>query len=395
MPATAGSPPWPPSVHDLQPHRRGGLVGRIVAAGFLFGGIPFVAEHIELITIGLAALQWYQRASCNSVYRRAGPYTCDAFSVRFDQVDVPTVLSHAHTRIPRNQGSRSLPPLLDRQAADHGMGEAGSDFLGTVSIPLAALIGIGGFFLVLWLQLRADRYHPVRYWTTVLSVALFGTMIADGPHVALGTPYAVDAAIYLALLCGLLAWWRRERGDALGALDHDAPPRAVLLGRRAAHVRPRNRASATPPRSRWGSGSPGRSCSSGSSSWCPLALWRLGLDATIAFWAAYVLTRPLGASVADWLGKSHSAGGLGWGDGTVTGLGLLIFAALVAYLAVTHSDVEGSHGPAGTRGIRGRARSGLGQAARGSIGGSLADQVLCRSRPAGRRRERQRQTSER
>ena len=93
-----------------------------------------------------------------------------------------------------------------------GMGEAGSDYLGTVSIPLAALIGIGGFFVVLWLQLRAERYHPVRYWTTVLSVALFGTMIADGPHVALGTPYAVDSAIYFTLLCGLLIWWRQTEG---------------------------------------------------------------------------------------------------------------------------------------------------------------------------------------
>ena len=48
----------------------------------------------------------------------------------------------------------------------------------------------------------------------------------------------------------------------------------------------------------------------------PLGLWRLGLNATIAFWSSYVLTRPLGASVADWLGKAPSAGGLGWGDGT-------------------------------------------------------------------------------
>jgi uncharacterized membrane-anchored protein len=66
----------------------------------------------------------------------------------------------------------------------------------------------------------------------------------------------------------------------------------------------------------------------------------------VAFWTAYVVTRPLGASVADWLGKSHAAGGLGWGDGTVTGLGLLIFAALVTYVAVAHSDTEGAHQPA-------------------------------------------------
>lgn len=75
----------------------------------------------------------------------------------------------------------------------------------------------------------------------------------------------------------------------------------------------------------------------------PLGLWRVGLDATVAFWASYVLTRPLGASVADWLGKPPSGGGVGWGDGTVFGLGLALFAALVGYLALTHGDVEGAH----------------------------------------------------
>jgi uncharacterized membrane-anchored protein len=53
-----------------------------------------------------------------------------------------------------------------------------------------------------------------------------------------------------------------------------------------------------------------------------------------------VLTRPLGASIADWLGKGTHQGGVGWGLGPVTGLGLLLFAALVAYLALTHSDVD-------------------------------------------------------
>ena len=56
-----------------------------------------------------------------------------------------------------------------------------------------------------------------------------------------------------------------------------------------------------------------------------------------------MLTRPLGASVADRLGKAPSNGGLGWGDGTVFGLGLALFAALVAYLTLTHGDVEGTH----------------------------------------------------
>src|SRR6476661_4414946 len=91
-----------------------------------------------------------------------------------------------------------------------GIGEAGADWMGKVSIPLAGVVGIVGFLVSLRLQLRAETYHPLRYWTTVLMVAVFGTMVADGPHVALGTPYPVDALVYLALLCGLLGWWYRS-----------------------------------------------------------------------------------------------------------------------------------------------------------------------------------------
>lgn len=224
-----------------------------------------------------------------------------------------------------------------------GIGEAGADFLGTVSIPLAAAVGIGGFFVALWVQTRAGAYHPVRYWITVLSVALFGTMIADGPHVALGTPYYVDSAIYFVLLCGLLAWWRQSEGTisvhsittarrerfywgvvlltfGLGTALGDATAIEMGLGFAWSIVL------------------------FGALILVPLALWRFGLNATIAFWASYVLTRPLGASVADWLGKAPSNGGLGWGDGIVTGLGMVLFVALVAYLTITHSDVEGAHG---------------------------------------------------
>ena len=67
-------------------------------------------------------------------------------------------------------------------------------------------------------------------------------------------------------------------------------------------------------------------------------------NAVFAFWLAYVLTRPLGASFADWMGKAQTAGGLGWGDGPVAlGLGILIFG-LVGYLAITRKDVQ-NHTP--------------------------------------------------
>ncbi|GAA3119847.1 membrane protein [Kribbella aluminosa] len=220
-----------------------------------------------------------------------------------------------------------------------GIGETAADYLGTVSIPLAAVIGLGSFSTAIYLQLKADTYHPVRYWATVLSVALFGTMVADGPHIALGTPYWFDSIVYLGLLCGLLTWWQRSEGTI--------SVHSITTARRE--------------RFYWGvvllTFGLGTAVGDATAidfglgfTWSivlfavlivvPLGLWKLGLNATIAFWASYVLTRPLGASIADWFGKDIHKGGLGWGIGPVTLVGLLLFAVLVAYLSLTHSDVD-------------------------------------------------------
>lgn len=226
-----------------------------------------------------------------------------------------------------------------------GIGETASDFMGTHSLVIAGLVGVGGFAASLWLQLRADSYHPVRYWITVLMVAVFGTMIADGPHVALGTPYYVDSAIYLVLLTGLLTWWKRSEGTlsvhsittarrerfywgtvlltfGLGTALGDTTAENLHLG------------------FAWSS------AIFGILILIPLAVWSYaGRRTPIAlsvgtFWAAYSLTRPLGASVADWMATRH---GLAWGTGPVTAVGLALFALLVGYVTVTHGDAEGAH----------------------------------------------------
>ena len=222
------------------------------------------------------------------------------------------------------------------------IGESGADFMGTVSIPLAAVVGIGGFFVALRLQLKAETYHPVRYWITVLMVALFGTMIADGPHVALGTPYYVDSCIYLVALCGLLAWWRTSEGT-LSVHSITTPRRERFYWGTVLLTFGLGTALGDTTAINLGLGFSWSIVLFGVLILVPLGLWRLGLDATVAFWASYVLTRPLGASVADWLGKPTSQGGIDWGDGTVFGLGMVLFAALVGYLAWTHNDVEGTH----------------------------------------------------
>ncbi len=220
-----------------------------------------------------------------------------------------------------------------------GIGETGSDYLGTVSIALAAAIGIGGFALALWTQLRADRYHPVRYWTTVLAVAVFGTMIADGPHVVLGTPYWVDSLVYLAQLGAVLAWWRRSEGTisvhSITTARRERFYWGVVLLTFGLGTALGDAAAVDA-----GLGFVWSILIFGAAILVPWGLWRAGLNPTITFWSAYVMTRPLGASVADWLGKGTKDGGVGWGTGSVTLAGLVLFAGLVTYLALTHRDVD-------------------------------------------------------
>jgi uncharacterized membrane-anchored protein len=66
----------------------------------------------------------------------------------------------------------------------------------------------------------------------------------------------------------------------------------------------------------------------------------LGWNAIFSFWFAYVITRPLGASFADWVGKPARLSGLGWGDGRVSLVLALLIVCLVAYLGVTRRDVQ-------------------------------------------------------
>lgn len=256
-------------------------------------------------------------------------------------------------RLPRTFVSPKVPEVLVvfwlLKLLTTGIGETASDFLGTWNLVAAGVIGVGGFALCLRWQLRSETYHPVRYWVTVLLVAVFGTMIADGPHVALGTPYWFDSCLYLVLLAGLLWWWRRTEGT----LDIHS----ITTARRE--------------RFYWGTvlmtfglgtalGDTAATSLHMGFGWSvvlfgalilvPLVAWRLGASAVVCFWASYSLTRPLGASIADGLAVSTHASpaGLGWTTGLVTAVGLVGFAVLVAYVALTRS---GEPAPRGTSGV--------------------------------------------
>lgn len=217
------------------------------------------------------------------------------------------------------------------------MGEATSDFLVHRLAPVVAVaIGALCFVLILWRQLLATRYDTFTYWSAIVMVSVFGTMCADVVHVALGVPYAVSSAAFAVALAVVFFTWRRVAGTlsihsittstrelfywsaivatfALGTALGDFAATLGHLGFFHAGVL-------------FG---------------VLFALPGLYFAATrrnpiASFWAAYVLTRPFGASFADWLGVSHARGGLNWGPGNVA---LLFSAAIaVALLGLVRSE---------------------------------------------------------
>jgi uncharacterized membrane-anchored protein len=222
-----------------------------------------------------------------------------------------------------------------------GMGEATSDFLGNTSLVLAGVVGVFGFAFALWLQLRTRRYLAGVYWFAVVMVAVFGTMAADGLHVALAIPYIFSTSFYAIALAVVFVLWRRSEGTlsihsittrrretyywvtvfctfALGTAAGDLTATTFHLGFLKSGIL------------------------FAAVIAIPLIGWRFfRMNSILAFWFAYVATRPLGASFADWFGKPHHVGGgLGFGDGKVAGAATVAIVILVGWFAFTQRDVQ-------------------------------------------------------
>ncbi len=221
------------------------------------------------------------------------------------------------------------------------MGESVSDYSVHQFDPIVAVaFGFVAFVVALCVQLVARRYLAWVYWTTVAMVAVFGTMAADVTHVKFGVPYAVSTAGFaLVLAVVFVAWQRAERTLSIHSVDtlrRELFYWATVLATFALGTAAGDMVAVTLHIGYLGAGVlflclicvPG-------------IAWRFfGLNGVVAFWTAYVLTRPLGASFADWLGKPKAVGGLGLGDGVVGGALLALIVVLVAYLSVTKVDVR-------------------------------------------------------
>jgi uncharacterized membrane-anchored protein len=243
-------------------------------------------------------------------------------------------IAHALTKVPEIGAMFWVLKLLTT-----GMGEAMSDFLGQQSVPLAALIGIVGIWVALRLQLRQIEYRAVYYWFAVMMVAIFGTMVADGIRDGAGIGYGVTTPMFAVVTAAIFYAWYRSEGTlsihsittrrreryywaavlatfALGTAAGDLTAYALNLGFLAS-IFVFAAIIAVPA----------------------IGYWRFKLHPILAFWGAYIVTRPLGASFADWFSKPTN-GGLNLGDGLVAAVELVIFIGLVAYVARTKLDVQ-------------------------------------------------------
>lgn len=221
-----------------------------------------------------------------------------------------------------------------------GMGESASDYLARTNLVLGGIVGIGGISLALWLQLRRRDYHAPTYWFAVCMVAVSGTIAADVLHRFIGLPYWLTSAVYAFSVTALFMLWHRVEGT-LSIHSITTPRReafywATVLATFALGTAVGDLTAVTLHLGFFASGVLFLIAIA-----VPLVAWRLGVSSVLTFWVAYVLTRPLGASFADWFGKPHSFGaGLGYGDGPVTALLIVAIAALVAYVAVTRNDIQ-------------------------------------------------------
>ncbi|NVM99011.1 hypothetical protein [Arthrobacter sp. SDTb3-6] len=226
-----------------------------------------------------------------------------------------------------------------------GMGETTSDYLAHTIDPVIA-VGIGAvcFAAALALQFSVKRYIPWVYWLAVAMVSVFGTMAADVLHVGLGIPYVASTIFYAVVLAAVFFLWHRTE-KTLSIHSIHSPRRemfywAAVLATFALGTAAGDLTAVTLQLGYLGSGV----LFAVAIAVPALAYWKFGLKAIPAFWAAYIVTRPLGASFADWMGVSHARGGLDWGTAPVSLGWAAAIVVLVAVLAALQRRTKAQTG---------------------------------------------------
>ncbi len=214
------------------------------------------------------------------------------------------------------------------------MGEVTSDYLVQKIDPIIA-VGLGGvgLLIALVLQFVVKKYIPWVYWLAVVMVAIFGTMAADVLHVGFGIPYLISSIFFaLSLAVIFVVWYSVEKTLSIHSIytvRRELFYWATIITTFALGTAVGDMTATTLHLGYFTSGVlfailfalPA------------IGYFSLRLNEVAMFWIAYILTRPFGASFADWVGKPQSVGGMGIGTGVVSlFLGVLI-AVFVGYIS--------------------------------------------------------------
>lgn len=200
----------------------------------------------------------------------------------------------------------------------------------TILFAVALAIAVG-------VQFRTRAYTPWIYWLTVVLVSVEGTLVTDNLTDGFGVPLWISSTGFAALL-GLVfwAWWRRE--GTLSIHEVNTPSRESWYWLTVLVTFALGTATGdwVIELTRWGPGA---------AIMIPLGLlvatvvaWRSGANAVATFWIAYILTRPLGANIGDFLALDKSEGGLGFGTLTPSVAFLAAILGVVLYLTFSRVD---------------------------------------------------------
>ncbi len=219
-------------------------------------------------------------------------------------------------------------------------GEATSDFLKTWGN-----IGGGGtevalFVIGLVLQFGTRRYRALAYWFLAYAIAIFGTGVSDFLHLDIGIPYAGTTLLWAVVLAAIfLVWYRLEGTLSIHSITTQRREMfywatvfaTFALGTALGDL------TATP----LGFGYLSSGIMFSVIILIPAVAWKaFSLNSVVAFWCAYVVTRPLGASFADYISKSPAISGIGFGDGQTAVVFTAAVVVLVLYLAIARPDIQ-------------------------------------------------------
>ena len=191
---------------------------------------------------------------------------------------------------------------------------------------------------VLAWQMSLSRYVPFVYWLTVVVLSITGTLYTDILTDALGVPLALSSAVFAAILAVVFGiWYAREHTLSIHSIITTPREGFYWLAVLVTFALGTAVGDWTLELTGW---SPGVAVLLPVGLIAAIAVgWRLGANPVLSFWLAYILTRPLGANLGDWLARSTAEGGLGLGTAGTSVIFLLAILATVIYLSITRADV--------------------------------------------------------